>query len=362
MGRRLLFLVDTLGLGGTPKHFVELLPHLQQRGFDISLWNMGRIDRYYNILLDEGIRVINRRRRRLPLELALYLKRNPDTIVHSYLYASHVADAVVAHLMNAIYIKSTRNSGHWRRNTWTEGIKIRLRTTLVKHHIVNSEIAKHYLVSEEHVPEDRIAVIPNGIEDKIDAWPQISRSELGLAPDDFVMVVVNRLKRGKNVEFIIEKTGRLCKILPSLRLLMVGYGPEKGKLMAQAEELGIGDRCLFLGYQEYPYCFMRVGDVFVSASTSEGMSNSLLEAMMIGLPAVVHEEANAGVVIHGETGLLFNASDPGSCEFEKHITCLYEDRKVARRMGRAARERYLERYTIDKQVERYIKFYDCLGQ
>lgn len=362
MSRQLLFLADTLGLGGTPKHFAELLPRLQQRGYEVSLWNQGRVDRYYNILLDQGILVQTKRRHRFALNLYRYLKRHPRTIVHSYLYAAHLADSIVAHLAGVTYVKSTRNNGLWRKDTLLESAKIRFRTWLINYHVANSHIAKEYLIAREHVPPSKITVIPNGIEDRLNAWPRISRDELGLDKNDFVLVVTHRLKKGKNVGLLIEKMKSLASELPDLRLMVIGYGPEKKRLMDRAEALGIADRCLFLGYQEYPYCLMRISDVLLSASKSEGMSNSLLEAGMMGLPAVVHKGTNAGIVVDGETGFLFDADDPVSDEFERHIMCLYENREAARRMGAAARKRYLEHYTIDQQVERYITFYESIYQ
>jgi glycosyltransferase involved in cell wall biosynthesis len=224
--------------------------------------------------------------------------------------------------------------------------------------MANSDVVKEYLVRHEEVAPEKITVIPNGLEDQHDAWPRISRAELGLSDNDFVLIAVERLRKNKNTAYLIEKMGELAPKLPQLKLLVVGYGPMKPELMSRVHKLGIAERCKFLGYQEYPYCFMRLSDVFVSSSLFEGMSNALLEATMMGLPVIVHEAASAGVVRDGQTGFSFPMTDKSECGFGDYVARLYHDRDAAKRLGAAGRAEYLSKYTMDRQVQRYISYYE----
>lgn len=357
--RPILFLAETLGLGGTPKHLAELLPKLKERGFDVCLWCFSRPERYYFLMVDQGINVTVRKH--MTPDLYVYLRRHPGTIVHSYLFADHLIDAVQAVSAGATYVMSTRNNGLWRSHKAWETLKLRLRRTLARRHIVNSQIAADHLVREEGVTPEAIRVIPNGIADLYHSWPALSRDDVGLSSQDFVLIVVQRLRRNKNTSFLVDRLPGLLPHCPNLLLLVVGYGPEKGALMKRAEERGVSSRCRFVGYQETAHPFLRISDVYVTASLSEGMSNALVESAMMGLPAVAHTGTHAGVVIPGETGHLFDAEVPDAAEtFEAYVRELYCDRERARAMGAAARRRYLDNYTLDLQVERYADYYESL--
>lgn len=357
--RPILFLAETLGLGGTPKHLAELLPGLKERGFDVRLWCLNRPEHYYFLMVDQGINVTLRKH--ITPSLYVYLRRHPGTIVHSYLFADHLVDAVQTVAAGATYVMSTRNNGLWRSHKAWETLKLSLRRALARRHVVNSQIAADYLAREEGVTRETIRVIPNGIADLCHSWPAMSRDDVGLSSQDFVMTVVQRLRRNKNTVFLIDRLPGLLPHCPNLLFLIVGYGPEKGALMKRAQELGVSSRCRFVGYQETAHPFLRISDVYVTASLSEGMSNALVESAMMGLPAVALAGTNAGVVIPGETGYLFDAEASDAAEkFEAYVRELYCDRERTRAMGAAARRRYLDNYTLDLQVERYADYYESL--
>ena len=351
MPKRILFLTFSLGLGGTPKHLAEMLPALQALGYEIELWNYGRAERYYYLLQDAGV-TIKQKKRLLP-DLYLHLRKHPETIVHSYLYAANALDALLAKLAGCTYIKSTRNQGHWRTYQPMESFRLMVRNQLTDCHLVNSNLAKRYLTDGEGIHADSVAVIPNGIEDKQNAWPSVTRAELGLNKDDYVLIAVGRLQAHKNVRFLLENWPKH----PRIRLLIVGYGPQKPELIALAKQLGVFDCCHFLGYQEFPYAFLRISDVYVSSSKTEGMSNSLLEAMMIGLPTVAAKNGAAGVV-PDETGLIYDLSNPTG--YLEAVQRLIHEPELCRTLGENARKKYLAHHTLDMQMTQYDSFYRSL--
>lgn len=67
-------------------------------------------------------------------------------LVHSFLYGLHLMDAVICRLLVVPYVKSTHNEGHWYRESLKLKGRIAIRTKLVKHHIVNGDGARRYLI------------------------------------------------------------------------------------------------------------------------------------------------------------------------------------------------------------------------
>ena len=97
-----------------------------------------------------------------------------------------------------------------------------------------------------------------------------------------------------------------------MQLLIIGDGPDKDKLAAMADELGISKNVHFLGkidHSEIPYYFS-LGNYYVTASLTEMMSISMLEAMSVGLPAVMrYDEKNASQFTEGENGFTFRTKE-----------------------------------------------------
>ncbi|MEO1623868.1 MAG: glycosyltransferase family 4 protein [Bacteroidota bacterium] len=356
MKQKVALLTFTLRLAGTPKHLAEMVPELIDRGMEVDLLTTSGYEHYYYLLQEKQVKI--RVLKRPVLDLLRYFLRERPQVVHTFLFADSLYEVLFAKLIGAHVIRSNRNAGHWRRNQWLQNLRIAIRRRLVDHFIVNSDLAKKYLLTGEGVPEEKITVIPNGIEDKHDKWPYTSREHIGVAEDDFVLVAVERLQKHKKTEYLINGLKELVQAGRKVKLVIVGYGTRKAQLQQLAKDNGVADHCIFVGYNIYPHSFMRISDVFVSASCSEGMSNSMLEAVMMGLPCVISNQNNAGAVVDGQNGFFFDPTDEQSHKgFTEAITRLYEDRELLDQFRTASRQMYLRHYTLKKQVDIYEQFY-----
>jgi glycosyltransferase involved in cell wall biosynthesis len=139
--------------------------------------------------------------------------------------------------------------------------------------------------------------------------------------------------------------------------VLAGDGPEDTRLRALASELGVADACHFLGRHRSPHALSRLADVSVSASSEEGMSNSLIEAQMMGLPVVACLETagNAEIVRDGVNGYLYPFGDQE--RFQACIAALYDGAALLARMREASRRIFLERFTMAAQVQGYRQLY-----
>jgi glycosyltransferase involved in cell wall biosynthesis len=100
-----------------------------------------------------------------------------------------------------------------------------------------------------------------------------------------VVIAVGRLREQKNFAFLIRTFASVLATHPA-RLIIVGAGREEGRLRELMQELGCEEFVFLAGYADNPYAWLAKADLYVAASLWEGLPNSLLEALVCGLPAI----------------------------------------------------------------------------
>ena len=166
------------------------------------------------------------------------------------------------------------------------------------------------------------------------------------------MICENHLR----VEDLIWGTELLHQIDERAHLVLVGDGPERPDLEAFAARTRLEDRVHFLGHRDDVGQLWPLFDVFWLASDFEGQSNSLMEAMAAGVPAVVSDiPPNRELVVDGETGFLVKPRDTAG--FSQFADRIIADEELARRMGDASRQRMREHFSIEQMVEAHAELY-----
>ncbi len=129
------------------------------------------------------------------------------------------------------------------------------------------------------------------------------RSALGVPAVNKVLVTVGRLAKEKNIEEILQFLSRISNT--KLTLVVVGDGPSKESLIKLSQQLGLGDRVIFTGMipPKKVGMFYQLGDIFVSASSSETQGLTYIEAMANGVPILCRkDDCLAGVIAEGING------------------------------------------------------------
>lgn len=242
-----------------------------------------------------------------------------------------------------------------------------------KHNILVQRMVWHFVdrvlsVSYDHAhqltktigfPLDRIHVLANGVDhERFDSKKggQHVRKHLNLRQDDIVIGTVGRLVPVKNQQLLIHSFSRLCNKYPNIRLMVTGDGPLRESLEQVAGEIICPTRFRFLGRRSDVPEIMAAMDIFTLPSHSEGMSNTILEAMSSGLPVIATAiGGNPELVVHGETGQLIPVDNTHA--LTDAIAFLVENPAIRNRMGLAGRQRVEDRFSLQRMVANYQDLY-----
>jgi glycosyltransferase involved in cell wall biosynthesis len=205
---------------------------------------------------------------------------------------------------------------------------------------------------------DRIAPIHNGIRPPRTETP-VTRESLSIARDDVVLICVGRLIPLKRVQDAIQAL-RSIDGAAAATLVVVGEGPELPQLQALAAQLGVAERVKFLGARRDVPALLRISDIFLQCSDTEGLSMSIIEALHAGLPCIVTQVGgNPELVRQDENGALYRHSDLAA------LTALLRrfatDGDLRRRMGERSRQIAQQEFTIEACTGKYISLYQSLG-
>ena len=241
----------------------------------------------------------------------------------------------------------------------------RLHAPLVSRYITVSQDLARYLGRRVGVAARRVSQVYNGV-DMARFAPLRDRSALprGFAGEGTVVIgTVGRAQPVKDQATLLRAFAQLRADAPelgaALRLVLVGDGPRLQPLQALAQELGIAQQTWFAGASSEVPRMLAALDVFVLPSLSEGISNTILEAMASGLPVLATAVGgNVELVRAGEEGAFFQ---PGDAAGLASLMAAYSrDAALRQSHGAAARAGALARYSMPAMVQNYMAVYDGL--
>ncbi|MEM1355358.1 MAG: glycosyltransferase family 4 protein [Planctomycetota bacterium] len=213
--------------------------------------------------------------------------------------------------------------------------------------------------AERGVNPGRLVDLPNGIE--LDQAKRArstarARAEYGIDTTGPHLVVVSRFSPEKGVDRAVTMIKRLIKTEPSARLHLVGDGPQRAALEAQAEQLGVSSCIQWWGWQTQVQPILEAMDTLLLTSHTEGLPNAVLEAMAVGVPvAATRVGAVPGVLAQGDAGVLLSQNE---AEWPGQVAPLLRDTLEREQMLQRAREQLFERYDFKLRMQRVASIYD----
>lgn len=191
-----------------------------------------------------------------------------------------------------------------------------------------------------------IEVVPNGVDLEQFLNPDVKKTLIlsqkwGIKPGEKIVITVSRLTHKNAVDIIIRA---MSFIKTEAQLLILGTGEEKFKLENLIRELNLKPRVVFAEniYEEVPM-FLKLGQIFVRPSRSEGLGTAFLEAMAAGLPIVATSVGGIkDFLIDGETGLAVKVDDPE--DLAQKLDLLFSDETLRQKLIQNGRRLVEEKY------------------
>ena len=162
----------------------------------------------------------------------------------------------------------------------------------------------------------RWEILPCGIEFgafKTAVNPGAVRQELGIPESAFVIGHAGRLEWEKNHFFLVKIVREINRHEPNMRLLLVGDGPLRAQIEAEAAKAGLSDKVIFTGLRsDVPRLMLGAMDAFVFPSHFEGLGIALIEAQAAGLPCIISDKIVETAVVVQALVKRLSLNDPPS--------------------------------------------------
>lgn len=288
--------------------------------------------------------------------------------IYSPAYIGVLAKRILHKTKVVVKVTASNEYGETReiRRLPFTNLRISLLKGVDKFLVVNRQIEKELNVLG--IPSSRIAYMPNGVEIPKESsyQPQAKarfRSLLGL---NFAKIAIftGRFAEEKCLDILLLAWQKICRLHPEAHLLILGAGTRERnieeKILQMRLALKLDKNVHPLGKVDNVFDYLLAADIFVLPSVSEGLSNSLLEAMAAGLGIIAGDnDGNRQAIKNGENGILVKPKEVEG--LYSAILTLIEDEAYNNQLGRRAKETVQYDFALKNIAQRQIELYrDCL--
>lgn len=366
------------GSGGAERSLAVMLPELEARGVhNIVLPLEPRVWHDRQRLLDAGITVLTAPRPRLAAQIralrGAVREHRPD-VVHSCLWSSDLVarlallrgTPVVSSIVSSPYSAEARAHvpSPWRLDMYrrVDGLLARHLTTRL--HAVTEATARE-AERALGVPAEQMLVVPRGRDPETLRPPEAAqvasvRDALGVRPGQLLVSNVARHEFGKGPIDLLRAFAAARISEPGLVLAQMGRtGSATAEMHDLVAALGLEEHVRLLGVRDDVLDVVGASEAFVSTSYSEGFAGAVVEAMALGRPVVAYAAASV-VEVLGGTGVVVPIPDHDG--LARALVDLLRDESEARRLGDAARSRFLARYSLGAVADETVAMYQVLAE
>ncbi len=229
--------------------------------------------------------------------------------------------------------------------------------------IAVSDEVRLFCINVEKIRPERVIVIKNGVEIPKKNYDLQNKTDFQITQklpiSTKIILTVGRLTEIKGHTFLIKAAEKIINTNPEVIFLIVGEGYLFSDLQKEINSRNMEEKVKLCGLIKDIRNLYEIADIFVLPSLSEGMSNSLLEAMSHGIPVIASNVGgNLELISHNETGILI---PPGSeDELAKALKILIKEDNLAKTLGKNARDFVEKNYSLTKMCSEYEELFTTL--
>lgn len=365
-----LHVMHHLVTGGLENGVINLINHMPASAFRHGIVCIEDDSDFRDRIVRHDVPVIALKRSRIgvwAMRRALYklCRTLQPAILHTRNQSALDAllPARLAGVRHAVHGEHGWDVDNLRGDRWKPALLRQLHSPLIERYVTVSQHLQRYLTGRVGIAPARISQIYNGVDTTRftprEDGPRCAMPAGFARGDALIIGTVGRMQPVKDQATLLRAFAGLAPRHARARLVMAGSGPLAADLRALAAALGVGERVWFPGTVHDVAGVLRHIDVFVLPSLSEGISNTLLEAMASGVPALATSVGgNPELVQEGLTGRLFQPGDVPALSrlLDDYLT--HPALRLAH--GAAARRVAVERFSLPAMVAHYQLVYQQL--
>ena len=352
--KTVVHLIQSLDNGGCENMLLRTLPLMKK--FDhviITIHIRGELSDKFE---EKGIKVVNINQKSL-VDIASYCRLKnkinelKPSLIITYLFHADLIGRLLIQSTSKINVIPFLRTTYNHKNYWQARLFEKTTKGLVYKYLANSEAVKEYYVNKIGVENNKITVIPNGID--IDYYNSIPkdpnlRKNLDIKQFDKVIICVANFHINKGHKYLLEAFEDVYKTNKNIKLLLVGDGVEKDNLKNQINSYDSKDNIHFLGKRDDVPSLLKISDLFVLPTLFEGMSNSILEAMACGLPIITTNIPENISILNNNCALLVPIKN--AHVLSQNIVKLISNSKLRSNIGNNAKHKVINSFDLNNIV------------
>lgn len=305
---KVMFVIGILSNGGAERVISVVAEELSKKGYEVSIVTL--YDRTNTYVKEEKVRLLSvehkyRNRIIRAFEningLRRLMKKEKPDIVISFVWQINVYSIIASIFTKTKLIISERNDPiHDPKSKYLRKIRDFM-YQFSNGHVFQTENAKNYFSTKIR---KNGTVIPNPIKEDLPFWDKDNNSK--------VIITACRLSKQKNLPMLIDAFEKVLVNYPEYILKIFGEGELRQDLISYIESKGLSDKIFLPGFSENIYDEMANSELFVISSDYEGISNSMLEALAIGIPVISTDTPTGGgkmFITNDENGILVDVGN-----------------------------------------------------
>lgn len=355
---RTLFLLTTMPVGGAETLLVELIRRLDRTRITPEIACLKDLDELGHLMSKEVKTSSNYLSNKydlrvLPRLTAHFAKNQVDAVVivgaGDKMFWGRLAGLLAR---TPVVVSALHSTG------WPDGVSFlnRLLTPITDGFIAVAKEHGRFLSNEGGLPPHKVHVIPNGVDTERfqhdSETGSAIREELRISPTAPVCGIVAALRPEKNHEMFLAGAQRIRQQHSDARFIIIGDGPERGKLEKLSQVLRINDAVDFLGTRSDIPALLASMNCMMLTSKMEANPVSILEALSTEVPVVATRVGSVPTtVIDDETGFLV---EPGNADdLAEKVNRVLSDVDNAKRLGRNGRSLVQQDWSVEAMVQGY---------